>query len=322
MRQSRSRSLGSICVAVLMLCLMLTACGATSAAMTVEQRTATASARTADAESTAFEADTPLPTATTDPVTLEVAGCPSIELGPVPPQYGTVGGLKVSIPWIYEDYPSALMPNNLPNAPYQVPLTADELQVGGFNPNPPVNPDLSTGYALQICNQTSAPHTVSSLSVTIASFVPSSGPVTVWQLCDNGPYDAATKGTTGGCGGGMGPADWLAATLPNDQAGASAPATSNTQERTGSNLPFAIGPNQSILILVAVNGLSSQGTYVLSFGISLDGAAPAQLTPSDGSFFIAPSAVVWTGHACQTPAMQAQISPSSQDTYYVCPPSS
>jgi hypothetical protein len=74
------------------------------------------------------------------------------------------------------------------------------------------------------------------------------------------------------------------------------------------------------MVLVAVDGLTSQGTYALSFGIRVDDAAAVTLTPSDGSFLIAPAAVVWTGTACQTPAMQAQFPPASQDTFYVCPP--
>jgi hypothetical protein len=90
----------------------------------------------------------------------------------------------------------------------------------------------------------------------------------------------------------------------------------------GVNLPATIGPNKSIQALIAVDGLTSQGVYALKFGVSVDGAAPTMLTPSDGAFLIAPSASVWTGTACQTPAMQARIPASSQDTYYVCPPAS
>jgi hypothetical protein len=315
MRHVRRRSLGVIGVA-LTLGMFLSSCGGV--------RTTTGG-RVA-AASTATATDTPLPTATTSAATVESAGCPPIGLGPVQPQYAMVDGLNISIPqrWTALDYPAALMPNNEPNAPYQVPLTASEAQqVGAFHPNPPVNPSLATGYALQVCNQTSAAHTLTSLSVSIASFTPSSGPVTIWHLCQDGPYDAATQQTTGGCGGASGDVDWLAATLPNDSTGATAPAIANAQVHSnGPNLPFAIGPNESIVFLVAVNGLTSQGTYTLSFGVSVDGAAPTPLTPSDGPFLIAPSATVWTGTACQTAAMQAHIPPSSQDTYYVCPPAS
>lgn len=329
MRQARRLFLGWIGVAALTLSMVLGGCGAsptptggtTSAASTA---TAGALASAAAAASTAAAAGTAFPAATTDPATVEAPGCPAVGLGPVAPGYSAVDGLKVSIPqrWAALDFADELMPNNEPNAPYQVPLSASEVQqAGAFHPNPPVNPSLATGYAIQVCNQTSASHTVTGLSVNIASFSPSSGPVTVWHICQDGPYDAATKQTTGGCGGAVGQVDTLTATLPNDSTGASAPAAVNAQAHsTGPNPPIAIGPNESVVFLVAVDGLTSQGTYALTFSIRIDGAAPATMAPSDGSFLIAPSAVVWTGTACQTPAMQAHIPATTQDTYYVCPP--
>ncbi len=97
-----------------------------------------------------------------------------------------------------------------PNAPYQLTASA----VTNYQPNPPANPSLNMGYALQLCNQTGQSHTLTSLSVCIERFTPSSGPVTVWHLCGDGPYNAATKQTTGGCGGSFGGVCQLAATLP------------------------------------------------------------------------------------------------------------
>jgi hypothetical protein len=318
MRRSRRLTFGAIGVAAFTLGVILGGCGATP--------TTTAGRRTAASTVTVAATDTPLPTATTSPDTVEAPGCPPVVLGPVAPQYGTVDGLNVSIPqrWTSLDFPDELMPNGEPAAPYQVPLTAREAQnVGAFHPNPPVNPSLATGYALQVCNQTDAAHTVTSLVVAIASFTPSSGPVTVWHLCQDGPYDAATQQTTPGCGGAFGGVDLLAATLPRDTTGASAAAVANPQyHSSGPNPPIAIDPNTSIVFLIAVNGLTSQGTYALGFSLSIDGAPPATLTPSDGPFLIAPAAIVWTGTACQTPGMQAQIPAASQDTYYVCPPAS
>ncbi len=319
MRHSRRLALNSISVVALTLGMLLSGCGATPTTPVGQGATA---ANTA----TAVAPNTPFPTAPMAPATaasFEVAGCPPVAW-PVQPQYGAVDGLRVSIPqrWTTLDFPEALMPNTLPSAPYQVPLTASEAQqVGAFHPNPPVNPSLATGYYLQVCNQTSAAHTITSLGVSITSFTPSSGPVTVWRLCQDGPYDAATRHTTPVCGGGFGQVDWLAATLPGDSAGASALATTNTQAHAnGANPPVVIPPNESIGFLIAVDGLTSQGTYTLGFGISVDGAAQTTLTPSDGAFFIAPSAIVWTGTACESSVMQAHIPASSQDSYYVCPP--
>lgn len=87
-------------------------------------------------------------------------------------------------------------------------MTASAVQqVGAFHPNPPVNPSLATGYAIQVCNPTSAAHTVRNIRVNIAGVIPSSGPVIVWHLCQDGPSNAATKQTTGGCGGSVGQVD-------------------------------------------------------------------------------------------------------------------
>jgi hypothetical protein len=317
MRHSRRTSLSLIGVAALTLGVLLSGCGGPSTTHTGHAAVTNTPTPWPTAAATATTSSAAIP---------ESAGCPPVSEPPPQPQYVAVGALNVSVPERLHDYPSELMPNNAPNAPYQVPLTATEAQqAGAFHPNPPVNPTLSNGYHLQICNETTASQTLTSLSVTIASFTPSSGPVTVWHICGDGPYDTATKHTTSGCGGATGGVDYLAATLPSDSTGASAPAIANGRMSVGSipigvDLPVSIGPNKSIELLVAVNGLTSQGTYALSFSISVDGAAPTTLTPSDGPFLIAPSAVVWTGTACQTPAMQAQIPPSSQDIYYVCPP--
>lgn len=177
------------------------------------------------------------------------------------------------------------------------------------------------GYQLQVCNATTTAHTVTSISASIASFTPSSGPVNVWHICGYGPYDPATRHTTPGCGGGIGKVVFLAATLPSDSAGASAPVSANAQlPVSGAGLPASIGPNRSLRLLFAVNGLTSQGAYSLTFSISVDGAAPMTLAPSDGAFLIAPNATPRTGTACQTPPMQALIPSFSQGVYYVCPP--
>lgn len=320
MRHSWRLSLGAIGVAALALGMILGGCGA---APTAHSGQGTAPIAPAAPTSTLMPIST-FPPVTPSLDSVESPGCPPFELGPVQPQYTTVGGLSITIPELLDNTnaPEELLPNTAPSAPHQVPLTASEQQPGGFEPRPLVNPPLSSGYVFQVCNQTSAPHALTSLSIAIASFTPSSGPVAVWHICEGGPYDAATKQTTSGCGGGFGPMDWLAATLPSDNAGASASATANSQRGGGPDLPITLGPNQSLVVLVAVNGLTSQGTYALSLGISVDGSTPTSLTPSDGPFLVAPSATVWTGNACQTPTMQAQIPAASQDTYYVCPPQS
>jgi hypothetical protein len=171
-----------------------------------------------------------------------------------------------------------------------------------------------------LCNTTSATHTVSGVTVSIAGFSPSSSAVNQWNPCD-GPYNTATKTASGGCGGGIGGPGigYYAAALPSNTVGAMA----NIHPTNGSSpVPFSLKPNTSFSLVINVSGVTSQGTYTLTFGLSVDGEASSALAPSDGSFLIAPAAVAWTGRNCETPAMQGQIPASSQATYYVCPPSS
>jgi len=331
MQRARRLSLGALSAAALTLGLLLSSCGASSVSVgdqiaTASAATATADARVAVATAAAVNSAA-LPTATMIPASVadvESAGCPSLSLGSSTPRYSTVSGLTVSNPQLYTplNYPSAMLPSNAPNAPYKVPLTASEAQqVITFHPNPSVNPSLDTGYVVQVCNQTTVAHTVSSIDVNIAGVIPSSGPVAVWHLCQDGPYDAATRQTTGGCGGSAGQVDWLAVNLPSNSTGAGATAVPNASENSnGPELPLVIVPNKSVVFLVAVHGLITQGTYTLSFGIGVDDYVPVALDTLDATFFIAPSPTVWTGTACQTPAMQAQIPAASTDTFYVCPP--
>ena len=301
MRQAKV-PLGCIGIAALMLVLVLNGCGAATAAT----RARASATNTPMAAATAV----PSPTATLTAADLPHSpGCQTIETSATP-QSVTVGGLQVSIPHRVLDYPSELMSTNEPNSPYRIAADA----VNDYDPSPPVNPSLIPGYLFQFCNETSAALTLNMITVNIDSFSPSSGPVTVWHLCQDGPYDAATNQTVGGCGGGAAGPN-LVATFQSDRAGASAPVT-------GLGWPVVVDPNTSVVMTVGASGLASQGTYALSFGVSVGGAAPVAVMPSDGSFLIVSHAVVWTGTACQSSAMKALIPPSSQDAYYVCPPAS
>lgn len=310
MRRLQWRTVSLGWAVALMACLLLSGCGVTS--------TTLAGQKALPNTPTPFPTVASTPPPTTAPYAGPIPqfdGCPPFGPTPTQARYVTVDALNVSIPQRMQDYPSALIPSNQPQAPYHIATSA----VNNYAPNPAVNPELSNGYIFQICNQTGVAHTLSSMRVKIASFTASSGPVAVWHICEGGPYNPATKQSTGGCGGALGAVDWLEVTLPSASAGASALATAN--KYGGVDLPASIEPHKSIQVLIAVDGLTRQGTYALSFGVSVDGAASTTLTPSDGSFFMAPSAKVWTGTACQAPTMLAQIPAASQDAYYVCPPS-
>lgn len=305
MRHSRKRTLGTLAVAALTLGLALSGCGARSISQVGLAAT----------RSTPTVTPSPTPAAIFTPSLMPIVwpipkfpGCTDSGNSPVQQRFTSVGALKLSLPMRELDHPSELMPSDAPNGPYKLAASA----VTNYQPNPPVNPSVSA-YMVEVCNETSAAHTLTGLNVTITSFSASSGPINVWHICGDGPYDAATGNTTPGCGGAIGGSAVVAVTLPRDSTGASAPIT-------GLSWPVSIDPGKSVVLDIRVQGLTSHGTYALSFDVGADGAAPVTVAAGDGSFLMAPSATIWTGTACQTPAMQAQIPPASQDTYYVCPP--
>lgn len=331
MRYFRRPGLRALWVATLALMALLSGCGATSIASHGGGISPRGSRSTSTAAGVSIVTATPTtsppasPTATsTTPATTAPGGtsaaqlvvqqgCPDVPVhGGGQPQYVAAGGLAVSVPSRLLDYPSEFLPDNLPNAPHEIPANS----VQPYTPNPPVNPSLATGYGLEICNKSNTSHTLSGITATIASFTPSSGTDAIWNLC-HGPYVTAYKSAIGGCGGGLGvPLTPLTATFSVDSSGASATVS-------GGSWPATLRPNTAVLFRFAVQGATRQGTYTLSFGVRVDGAAPVQIKPSDGLFFIAASPATWTGTACMnTPAMLARIPSSSQQRYYVCPPSS
>ncbi|HEX9036823.1 MAG TPA: hypothetical protein VF808_07510 [Ktedonobacterales bacterium] len=302
-RGSRALNVAALSVAALILLSPLAGCGGATAANTGQE--------SAPPTPPPAATTTPAPTATPYPAQLTAsAGCP-VALTETQPSYTVEGGLNISTPMRANSYPSELLPSGAPNAPYKLPNSA----VATFAPNPQVNPSLVPGYFVQLCNKTSASHRLTGVRVTLASFTPRAGTLAIWTNCGNGPYDAATKSTPTGCGGGAGGAPFLWATLPNDVSGAS-------MDVSGAIWPVTIGPNQSVAFFINVEGFTRQGLYALSFTFHIDGGAPSgpPVTPAESPFIIAPSAQLWTGIACKTPAMRAQIPPSAQDAYYVCPP--
>lgn len=277
---------------------------------------------TAIPTATAQPTATTAPTATTSPTAATGAliathvGCDGgYFTQPQPMQ--PAGALSVTTPSLNLDYSSEMLPASAsPNAPFDV---TNQTQ-GGYNPNPDVNPSRGSLYIFVVCNQTGVAHTLTALNVTIANFTPSSDRVMAWNIC-NGFYNSSTKQEVGkgACGGTRIVDDYLTATFNTDQAGAQASASAN---QGSTNTPILLPPNHSIAVAVEVAGLTSQGTYELTFGVGADGAAPTTFTPDVGYFLIAPSAVNWTGENCLTPAMEAQIPASPQPSYYVCPPAS
>lgn len=303
----------------------LAACDAQSTAQTVPSATLSQIA-------TVTPSPTPLPTV--DPTLLAQKcgkGFPAVPAN-------VVGGLAVAQQTIFGNlaYPAKKLPDDLPLKPYQV-------QLPNGQPDPtyvPANPILheqSGGYVIVICNISSAPHTVERVDARIAAVTPFSGTPNVAPACQ-WPYSRNYGVGNGGCGGADFENEYMhAAFSPSAGAGATVTATQTATNpcnySTGCTtnygpLPVTLQAGQGLTIEVGMGDSSSRtsvfstsGYYMFSFGVGVDGALPIFATTSPQTLLDS-AARSWTGTACQTTAMQAQIPPATTPpSYYLCPTS-
>jgi hypothetical protein len=302
----------------------LAGCGAQSTAQNMPGATPSPAA-------SATPSATPLPTVDPTPLAQKCGnGFPTMSAT-------VVGGLAVAQQTIFGNlaYPAKKLPDDLPLKPYQV-------QLPNGQPDPalvPVNPSLykGGGYVIVICNISSVPHTVKRIDARIAAVTPISVAPNVAPSCQ-GPYARQYGSIGGGCGG----ADYeneymLAAFSPSAGVGATVTATqtdSNTcQYSTGcvtnyGPLPVTLRAGQGMTIEIGMASLSNAtpvfttpGYYTFSFGVGVDGAAPVFAATSSQAL-LTPSVREWTGDACLSSAMQAQIPPATTPpSYYLCPAS-
>lgn len=93
-------------------------------------------------------------------------------------------------------------------------------------------------------------------------------------------------------------------------------------------LPVTLQRGQSMAIEVGMGTAANPmdiftrpGYYTFSFGIGVDCMAPVFAATSPATL-LDTAARQWTGAACMTAAMQAQIPPATNPpTYYICPDS-
>lgn len=237
-----------------------------------------------------------------------------------------VGGLAINAAHVaHLAYPSWTLPDNTPLKPLAVNYPTQ-------NPYPDLplsNPgmhEVGGGFDLLVCNTTQTVHTLTSVSVQIASFQAYSGKLNVWNWCTSNAYDAQYgRVGGGGCGGGDFANEWLHATFaPDATSGATVVAT---QTGTGSApgdpspfppLPYALAAHKTVTVAVGVTVPTASGIYRFALGLSVDGAAPIFYSTSEPNLF-APVAQYWGGTGCTDPAMKAQIPAATTPTYYICP---
>jgi hypothetical protein len=211
------------------------------------------------------------------------------------------------------------LPDNLPLAPYQL----SDWEGSTLPRLPLVNPTLTGpgGFYFAICNTSkTVTHRIAGVDALIATFTPYTGALNTWSFCA-GSYTPAGGGN-GGCGGGYETYANLTATFPAAAgAGAGVPAmyTDVRDDFRAPTPPLAMNiPPLTYGFLVAhVVAPTVPGYYTFSFRLHVDDSVtPYQA--DDESLLLDPLARDWSGDACQTPAMKAQI-PANSPNSYICP---
>lgn len=132
----------------------------------------------------------------------------------------------------------------------------------------------------------------------------------------------------GGCGGGINADEMLKVTYPTSAAtgaqltatwvGASDVPTDSTRTTPWGPLPTEVPAGQFLVVLVT-GVLTITGTYALELAPTLDHAR-LPFVPVGMPALFSGAAQKWSGKACLTPAMQAQIpAPTTPRSYYICP---
>ena len=253
---------------------------------------------------------TPLPTATAT----VVAACPTISSPDKVSSY-QFGDISLSIYLSGVAYPASRLPAGTPLAPFKLGPNSDAHR--GLPSTPDVNPYLDDAIFVTACNASkTVSHRRDGLTVRVASFVPLNGDLNSWQFCDEYYQNGQVAG--GGCGGGFTYSEKLKAAFPANAGAGAVVAATLVDANTEGPLPLTRAPGQSIDMLVALTPPTTLGTYRFSFSVRVDGAnLPFALFTDD--LLLGP-ARKWTGAACATPAMQAQIPTGSTDAY-ICPAS-
>lgn len=287
-----------------LLCLLLAACG-------------TSGTPSAGATTTATATASPTSTPPDNPA------CAALTRGGA--QVTRSGDLLVSQPVVSAiAYPAKMLPDGTPLKPLQL---ADGQSLPNNFPNSPItNPYLDEqhdgGYGFTICNDSmTQSHTLNSVAVSITGFTAYTGQLSSWQFCD-GDYSRAHGASFGGCGGGFGYGEALHASFASGATtGAQVTATQTATGEGAGPLPVTLAPGKMLDILLGMTVPTTAGQYTFQVALAQDGGSPAPAAAM-APVLLAPIAHKWTGQACTTPSMLAQI-PTATDpvTYWICPES-
>ncbi len=227
-------------------------------------------------------------------------------------------------------YPLPL-PDSQPLQPWPLPAALDSDQLNqelGGDPN--VNPDLGQGAGIlfTVCNAGAQSLTLTGAQAIVADFIPVQGALNIWNPCD-GAFTRPDGVTGDGCGGAIIPDETMSVSFATG-AGINATAQAAQVDANGQNgfgpLPVTLKSGGSIMLDLTVTPPSAMGTYEFAVSVASSVAggtsalsAYAPLPPQ----ILAQATHKYTGAACATSAMQAQIPTKATNpaTYYICPES-
>ena len=234
--------------------------------------------------------------------------------------YGQQGDIIVGALDFQEPaYPGFQLPSTLPLAPYKVDGSVIAGKGGpnsSWNGLPLSNP--SNGFSLMLCNASATQtHTLSSMTLKVASFAPYSGILNEVRTCAVA-YSRQGMGG-GGCGGASAFEMQLVGAFP-----ANAPAgteiTLRSDASTNVSLPATLQPNQILDIVITPTLPQLSGTYSYQVGVSVDGGPVSYVSGGTPPALWAPVTHSWDGGNCTSAAMQALIpSATNPPTFYICP---
>ena len=275
---------------------------------------------------------TPLPTLSYQEAATVCKGLPSIS--GADERFYRLGDVLVTV-GSYYGIASRRLPDSTTLSPLLTPDPNDSAALDArFPSQPPIFPTGNStglsGVAFTLCNASQTQtHTLEGVKIRIQRFTPYTGRIQTWTECDGYYTRSDPHGVVGGgCGGGIHADEILQANYPaNATAGAELAAswvsaseqpTDSTRTAPWGPLPAQIPAGQYLVLLVTGSPMTS-GVYTLALAPMVDNAR-LPFVPVRSPAFFAANPQQWTGQACLTQTMQAQIpAATTPPSYYICP---
>jgi hypothetical protein len=233
------------------------------------------------------------------------------------------------------DYPGAALPDAASlTQPFKLIVPSQVSYTADFPNSPYTNPLVTgqaDGFGFEVCNaSTTQSHVLHSIIAKIVSLTPYTGQLSEWNGCDTAITSQHQIVPFGMCRPEP-PAQHCMcfhAKFPTPEAAGSAVEMTQTDAEVyapgpgqgiAGTLPLTLAPRQSIWFQLDMDQPTTPGLYEFTFGLMLDDAGITFDPYTGHTVLLAPVAHKWSGQACLSqPALLAQITPTSPETYYIC----